>query len=227
MKPPLGRLFFVLMNSEVQDHRIEDTPITQEDWRNCSTVQLLELLLGRSCHPSVIQMSLSTLSQLSFHGFKALPGMTRLSAIRLKAGFELARRLPEARQQPLATIASSRDAYGILVNHLRGLYQEEFWAIFLNQRNRVVHVECVSKGSMTATVVDPKRVFRLALEVNSVRIIVAHNHPSGNLHPSDEDERITKKLRHAGALLDCQVLDHLIITDDGYYSFADEGKMNA
>jgi DNA repair protein RadC len=215
------------MNPEVQPPKTEDWPITQEDWRNCSSWRLLELLLGKSCHPSLVQMSLGTLSQLSYQSFKALPGMTRMAAIRLKAGFELARRLPEERQQPLVTIASSRDAYGILVKQLRGLYQEEFWAIFLNQRNRAVHCECISKGSMTATVVDPKRVFRLALEVNSVRIIVAHNHPSGNLHPSEEDERITKKLRYAGALLDCQVLDHLIITDDGYYSFADEGKMNA
>lgn len=103
--------------------------------------------------------------------------------------------------------------------------QEEFKVLLLNRANRVLGVNTVSKGGVAGTLVDPKLVFNVSLKCNASAIILAHNHPSGNLNPSVNDKQLTKKLKSAGDFLDIKVLDHLIITPDGYFSFADEGLL--
>ena len=104
-------------------------------------------------------------------------------------------------------------------------FKEEFYIILLNRANKVLGWYKVSEGGMSGTVVDPKLVFSIALKSMASAILLSHNHPSGNLKPSNEDINLTKRLKEAGALLEIPVLDHLILTSDGYYSFADEGMM--
>ncbi|MFM7813690.1 MAG: RadC family protein, partial [Flavobacteriales bacterium] len=167
------------------------------------------------------------LSEYCCQSLLQIPRITPMAALRIKAAFELTKRLSCAKLETHQSVVKSHDAFQLLLPNMFGLRHEEFWVIGLNQRHRIIHHACVSLGGLAYTLVDPKRVFRLALEMNAVKIIVAHNHPSGNLQPSEDDIRMTIKLREAGRNIECHVLDHLIITDHGYYSFADEGKMNA
>ncbi|MFZ4751909.1 MAG: JAB domain-containing protein [Chitinophagaceae bacterium] len=125
-------------------------------------------------------------------------------------------------------ISSSRASYDILLsiwdsNAIE--YKEEFKILLLNQSNKVLGAVNVSKGGVSSTVVDAKIVFGAALKANASFIILAHNHPSGNLTPSEPDKRLTQKLKQAGEFLDLKILDHIILTKEGYYSFADEGSL--
>lgn len=125
-------------------------------------------------------------------------------------------------------IKSSKDAYDLLFElwdeGLIGL-QEEFKVLLLNRAHKVLGIYSLSKGGLTGTVVDPRLVFVVALKTGATSIILAHNHPSGNLKPSMQDQSLTKKMVEAGKVLDIQVLDHLIVTQEGYYSFADMGSI--
>lgn len=124
------------------------------------------------------------------------------------------------------TISSSSDAYKIFQagwEKDRLELQEEFKAIFLNRGNRVLGMYHLSTGGITGTVADPRLLFTAALKLNCSSIIICHNHPSGSLRPSSADEELTCKIKNAGSFLDIKVLDHLIISTEGYYSFADEG----
>ncbi|MFM9949453.1 MAG: RadC family protein [Saprospiraceae bacterium] len=132
----------------------------------------------------------------------------------------------KASQRP--QIASSQDAFQVLASNWSDLieFQEEFNLLFLNRSNRVLGMYNVSKGGVAGTVVDAKIVFAAALKANASSVILAHNHPSGNLQPSTQDLELTKKLKKCGVVLDIAVLDHLILTPhDGYFSFADESLM--
>jgi DNA repair protein RadC len=120
-------------------------------------------------------------------------------------------------------IGGSKDVFSLMQPIIGDLSHEEFWVLFLNNSNKVMAKQQVSKGGMTATVVDIRLVFKQALELFSVAIIVCHNHPSGKLKPSDADVQLTKKIKNAGITLDIKLLDHLIITEKAYFSFADEG----
>lgn len=123
-------------------------------------------------------------------------------------------------------ITRSSHAYEIFLNTFPSLqHREYFYTIFLNRANKVLGVYQVSIGGITGTVVDPKIVFQAALKANACSIILAHNHPSGGLNPSEADISLTKKLKQAGEFLEMPVMDHLIISEDGYYSFADEGRI--
>ncbi|MDD3527983.1 MAG: JAB domain-containing protein, partial [Bacteroidales bacterium] len=121
------------------------------------------------------------------------------------------------------TITSSADAYEVLQMHIGDIDYEQFAIIMLNQANQVLKVENISEGGITGTVVDPKRVFRTAINNNAINIILAHNHPSGSLKPSKNDLDLTQKLKKAGEYLQIMVLDHLIVGDNKYLSMADEG----
>jgi DNA repair protein RadC len=105
------------------------------------------------------------------------------------------------------------------------LPHEEFWIVLLNRQNAIIGQKCVSIGGMSSTIVDPKIIFRIALQEKASSIILAHNHPSGNFKPSDSDKRITRILVESGKVLDLLVLDHVIISQDGFYSFADNSNM--
>jgi DNA repair protein RadC len=152
-------------------------------------------------------------------------GIGTAKAVTIAAALELGRRrqLTDVRDRP--QIRSSRDAFNTIAPLLMDLPHEEFWILLLNRANRVQDRLQVSSGGIAGTVVDARIVFRRALERKACAMILVHNHPSGNLHPSQADIDLTKKLKAAGQVIDIAVLDHLIISDRGYYSFADEGML--
>ncbi|MEN0051814.1 MAG: DNA repair protein RadC [Bacteroidota bacterium] len=168
------------------------------------------------------------LNELAKRGAKELmkfDGIKLAKAVAIVAALELGRRrqTTDIKQRP--KIQSSSDAYHIIAPILMDLPHEEFWILLLNRANLVLDRIQLSQGGTSGTVVDAKMVFRAALEGQASGIILVHNHPSGSLRPSQHDIDLTKKLRDAGKTLDISVMDHLIVTDRGYYSFADEGMM--
>ncbi len=170
--------------------------------------------------------NLVELSKLSLTDLKKTKGIGEKKAITLLAALELGKRrqLTDALVKPVVT--SSRSAYEILSPYFVGKNVEIFYVIFLNQAQKVNAIEQISQGGMTATVADTRVIFRRALEIQgTARIIVAHNHPSGNLKPSDADKQLTSRIKDAGKYIDIQLIDHLIITDNSYFSFADEGYL--
>jgi len=132
------------------------------------------------------------------------------------------------KKNPVVTITESKDMYDFIIEHYDGdeiNLVESFHAIFLNRMNRVVGYHLVSKGGVSGTVCDPKVIFMRALIHNASGIILAHNHPSGNLRPSDQDIKLTKKIQNGAQILDMNLLDHIIVDSDNFYSFADEGML--
>jgi len=152
-------------------------------------------------------------------------GLGETKALTIIAALELGRRrqLTDVKDRPL--VRSSRDSYHAISTILADLPHEEFWILMLNRANRIISRERVSMGGVTGTVVDARIVFKRALDMLACSIVLCHNHPSGNLSPSQADIDLTKKMKAAGKTLDIQVVDHLIISDEGYYSFADEGLL--
>lgn len=129
----------------------------------------------------------------------------------------------KVKQSEMPKVSRSEDAYEVVRNFYADVmnYQEQFSVILLNRQNKVLGVKVISQGGLSATVADPKLIFNAAIASLATAIILVHNHPSGNLNPSDADKELTKKLRAGGTLLEINVLDHLIVTEDGFYSFAD------
>ncbi len=168
---------------------------------------------------------LTRLSKMSVNDLSQFKGMGQVKAITIVAALELGRRrrLAEASLSP--KIGSSKDVAELFAPVLSDLLYEEFWILLLNRANHVITKYQVSKGGVTGTVVDPRIIFKKSVEVMASGIILCHNHPSGNKQPSDADLTLTKKLKEGGRLLDIQVLDHIIIAGENYYSFADEGKI--
>jgi DNA repair protein RadC len=150
-------------------------------------------------------------------------GIGEAKAITIVAALELGRRRNYREWEEKPKIGGSIDAYELLKSDLLDIPHEEFWIILLNRANRVVKKYQISQGGVTGTVADPKIIFKAALEELASGIILAHNHPSGNLTASQADVDLTKKLAAGGRLLEIQVLDHLIIAGQKYFSFADEG----
>jgi DNA repair protein RadC len=168
---------------------------------------------------------LNELARLSVKDLTKIKGIGEAKAISIVASIELGRRRKELELSDKPKISSSRDAFNILQGDLMDLLREEFWVLLLNRAHRVVKKKKVSEGGVSGTVADPKIIFKLALEELASGIIVAHNHPSGNLSASQSDIELTRKLKEAGKVMEVQLLDHLIIAGKTYYSFADEGLL--
>lgn len=182
-----------------------------------SAVELARSLLNKVDH------NLIALSKLSVDDLMRYKGIGEAKAVSIIAALELGMRRRQAEVPVRKTISSSRDAFDLLYTSVADCLYEEFWVLFLNHANRKISIEQISEGGQAGTVVDPKKIFKLALEQNSAGIILCHNHPSGNLTPSDADKKLTEKIKNAGIFLDIKVLDHLIIADENYFSFADNG----
>src|ERR1051326_914676 len=167
--------------------------------------------------------NLNELGKLSAKDLMRIKGIGQAKAITIAAALEIGRRRQAGTYLQKPIMSTSRD----LASYLQSLFQdhsrEVFSVAFLNQGNRINHIETVSEGGITGTIADPRIILKKALEENAVSIILCHNHPSGSLKPSRQDEEITKKIKEAATYFDIKVLDHLIVSDDGYYSFADEG----
>lgn len=171
------------------------------------------------------QNDLSILSRVSVKDLSKFKGLGPVKAITILAALELGKRRREAIQKDKPSVTCSNDAVELIRPHLADLNHEEFWILLLNRANKVTDKKMISKGGVSGTVVDPKIIFRYALEGRASAIVLSHNHPSGNLKPSDSDIQLTKKLKDAGKSLEISVLDHIIIAGESYYSFADEGML--
>lgn len=165
------------------------------------------------------------LSLLSLKDLMKFKGVGVVKAISIITALEIGRRRASQEIPEKPVISGSDGAYQIFRNHLSDLRTESFWAIFLNQSNRVIHLAQLTQGGINQSIVDIRVLFKTALDHFSTGIIIAHNHPSGNLKPSREDIDITKKITEAGKTLNIQLLDHLIITQNSYFSFSDEGLL--
>ncbi len=165
------------------------------------------------------------LSKLSIKDLMKFKGIGEAKAISVAATLEIGRRKASQETPEKTSISSAKDSYNIFSQHLSDLRTEEFWAIFLNQKNQIVYKTQISKGGISGTLVDVRVLFRIAIEHFATSIIVAHNHPSGSLKPSLEDIQITKNIKNAGEILNITLLDHLIIGDNSFLSFAEEGLL--
>jgi DNA repair protein RadC len=185
--------------------------------RNESAVQLSKRIL------SSVDNNLNALGKLTIQQLMNFKGIGEAKAISILAAMELGRRRRAEEAVELKKITSSKSIFELMQPIIGELPHEEFWIVFLNNSNKVLSKSQLSKGGITGTLVDVRLVFKMALEMGAVSIILSHNHPSGTLQPSEADKQITRKLKLAGESLDIKILDHLIVTEMHYYSFADEG----
>ncbi|MCH7399834.1 DNA repair protein RadC [Belliella sp. DSM 107340] len=170
-----------------------------------------------------VNYDLSALAKMSVKDLQRFKGIGEAKAISIVSALELGRRRKNRDPQKRLRITSSADAYDLMKPDLMDETVESFYIILLDRNNNLLKKQLVSRGGSNSTVVDPKVIFKYALEVMANSIILVHNHPSGNLKPSEQDKRLTEKLVKAGENLDVTVIDHVIFADCGYFSFADEG----
>ena len=185
--------------------------------RNESAVQLCQRILASANN------NLNQLGKLSIQQLMDFKGIGEAKAISIAAALELGRRRRSQDAAEMDKITSSKAVFNIMQPLIGELLHEEFWVLFLNNSNKVIHKAQLSKGGMTGTVVDTRIIFKTALEYNAISLILTHNHPSGKLVASESDKEITRKLQLAGKQMDIMILDHVIITESSYFSFADEG----
>jgi len=188
--------------------------------RSQSAVELAQEIMDKADN------NLIELSRFSIHDLTSLfKGIGTAKAISIIAALELGKRRLMTQALDKKKITCSKDAFDILTPFLTDLYSEEFRILLLDRSNQVIANLSIGQGGFSVTVADPKIIFKEALAHNASGIILAHNHPSGNLKPSSNDISLTRKLKRSGEDLDVHILDHIIVVSDGYYSFADEGNL--
>ena len=201
-----------------------------------SDAELIAILIGSgNTDESAVELSkrilsetknnLNLLGKLSAQQLMVYKGIGEAKAISIIAAMELGRRRRTEDALELVKIASSSTVFELLQPILGELPHEEFWILYLNNANKIIEKLPISKGGITGTLVDVRITLRKALELGATSLILAHNHPSGNLNPSEADKQLTNKLKIAAESIDIKVLDHLIVTEKSYFSFADEGLM--
>ncbi len=217
----------------------EDRPrekLSAQGRRALSDAELIAILIGSGSRTeSAVELSkrilhhydndLNKLAKASIAELSNFRGIGEAKAISIIAALEIGRRRDDTETKALETIMSSKDGYNIMRRHLVDLNHEEFWIILLGRASKVLGKELISKGGLSSTVADPKVIFHMALQHQATGIILVHNHPSGNLKPSQQDIQLTQNLAAAGKMLEINVFDHLIITDTGFFSFGDEGLL--
>jgi DNA repair protein RadC len=228
-------------NRKISAIRVEDRPrerLQQKGRESLSTEELLAILIGSGIpNKSAIELAnemllsidgnLNMLARFNQFDFMKFKGIGKAKSSLLVAALELARRKVDySTSIEIESIKSSKDAFKILQPRLGDLVHEEFWIIHMNRAAKIIKLESLSKGGVAGTAVDLKLLFKSAIENISSSLILAHNHPSGQIQPSQADKQLTNKILEIGKLLDIQILDHLIITANRYYSFTDEGIMN-
>jgi len=221
----------------IKNWAAEDRPREKLSLKGKSTLsdaELLAILLGTGTPTlsavdlakNVLQgagNSLHELARLSAKDLMKTKGIGEAKAITIIAALELGRRRKDLDANEKPKVTTSRDVFEYLKSDLLDIPHEEFWILVLNRANRIIKKHQISQGGVAGTVADPKIIFKIALEELASGIILAHNHPSGNLTASQADIALTKKIKEAGKLLEIQVLDHVIIAGQKYFSFADEG----
>ena len=198
-----------------------------------SDAELIAILIGSgSKNESAVTLSkrilasvnnnLNEVAKLSVKQLMQFKGIGEAKAVTIAAALEIGRRRRDETEQQIKKISCSADVFNVLQPIIGELPHEEFWIVYLNNSNKILHKSQLSKGGMTGTLVDVRLVLKEALEQGAVAIILAHNHPSGTLKPSNADKQLTQKLKTAADTIDIKVLDHLIITEKSFFSFADE-----
>lgn len=246
MKKPIKTPEFTQENNQPYENKIpmrlwaeDDLPsqkLLLKGTGTLSDAELLSIIIGsgvsgeNSLDIAKKMLSISGNSLCEFWKFgvsdlQKLKGIGEKRAVKICAMFALARRRNESEVILKDKISKSSDAFEIFKSLMGDLPFEEFWILLLNKANRVLKKVRISEGGVSGTVVDPKKIFQICLAQHTSSIILGHNHPSGNIQPSEADQRITKKIRDCGTMLDIAVLDHIIVGDDKYYSFADEGSL--
>jgi DNA repair protein RadC len=227
------------MSMKITDWAVEDRPrekLLTKGTASLSDAELLAILISSGTRDksavdlgreilNMVNNNLNSLGKLSIADLKKLHGIGPARAVTISAALELGRRRKLAEAEDVLQIKSSKDVADIFQPLLSDLPHEEFWIVFLNRSNRVINRMRISQGGISGTVTDVRIVMKNAVECLASGIIVCHNHPSGNLNPSDSDTKITRKIKEAGELMDIQLLDHLIISEKDYYSFADNGLL--
>ena len=230
---------YPIVNNTIKSWAEEDRPREKLMLRGKSALsdaELLGILIGSGNNEdNAVQLSekilasvdknLTELGKRSVVDLQKFKGIGEAKAITIVAALELGRRRQFSDSTQRTQIKTARDAYEYILPELIDLNHEEFWIIILNRANNIISKLCISRGGVSGTVVDAKQVFKAAIDKLASSIVLIHNHPSGNLKPSPQDIELTKKLKKAGEVLDVTVIDHLIVTNGGFYSFAEEGTM--
>ena len=169
--------------------------------------------------------NLNELGKLSIHDFQKVKGIGNAKAITIAAALELGRRRHSEEILQRIKINNSKEIAVYLKTILKDFNYEVFVALFLNRSHKIISYEIISKGGISGTVADPRIILQKALDAGASSLIICHNHPSGNLQPSQQDDLLTQKIKSAALYFDIKLLDHIIVSEEGYYSFADEGKL--
>ena len=227
------------MSIKITDWAVEDRPrekFIQNGTASLSDAELLAILISSGTKDKsavdlgrellgIANNNLNNLGKLTIADLRKVRGIGIARAVTIAAALELGRRRKLSEVQYVPQIRSSKDVSDIFQPLQADLLHEEFWILFLNRSNKVISRMKLSQGGISGTVTDVRLVMKKAIECLASGIIVCHNHPSGNLNPSESDSKITQKIKEAGNLMDIQLLDHLIISDKDYYSFADNGVL--
>jgi DNA repair protein RadC len=198
-----------------------------------SNVELIAILIGSgSVKESAVSLikrilksadnDLFKLQQLPLQTLVKFNGIGLVKAIKIKAALELGKRMNQKKKEKVIVLNDSRKVYESIVYDLSALDHEQFWILYLNQSSKLIEKYRLSQGGITQTVVDIRLALKRAIEVGATALILIHNHPSGNLNPSPQDKELTQKFKKAAAYVDLVVLDHLIVSEKGYFSFADQ-----
>ena len=221
----------------IKDWAIDDRPrekLRMKGPQTLSDSELLAILITNGTRnksaldlaKEVLQLgknNLPELGKLTVRDLMKVKGIGEAKAITIVAALEIGRRRQATASRQKETISSSADVAAYLQTLFKDYQHEVFAVLFLNRSNKINHFQIISEGGITGTVADPRIILKRALEENAVSLILCHNHPSGSLKPSRADEELTQKIKEASRFFDIKVLDHLIVSEDGYFSFADEG----
>lgn len=224
-------------NTSIKSWSLEDRPrekLLEKGKSVLTDSELLAILIGSGIPGEsavdlsrkmlqTVDNSLNNLGKLSIKELTKFKGIGEARAIVIAAALELGRRRQVSEAEDIESIKSSKDIFDIMSPYLSDLQVEEFWVLLLNKSNKIIKKELISKGGVSATVVDIKLIFKSAIDNLASSIVLLHNHPSGNIKPSKEDIRLTQKVKEACEFMDVNLLDHIIIANKNYLSFIDEG----
>ncbi len=227
------------MSLKIKEWALEDRPREKLLYKGISSLsdaELLAILIGSGNNEQsavdlarevlgIASNNLNKLGKLGVHDLVKLRGIGSAKAINILAALELGRRRKASDIIEAQKIRSSNDVYTIFNTLMADLQHEEFWILYLNRSNKVLSRHKLSQGGISGTITDVRLIIKKALELLASSVIICHNHPSGNLDPSDADTRITNKIKDAASYFDINLLDHVIVTDNGYYSYADNGSI--
>jgi DNA repair protein RadC len=226
-------------NLTIKEWALEDRPrekLISKGISSLSSAELIAIIIGSGTRSdtavelskkllNLVGNNLYELGKLDLASLRKVPGIGPAKAMAILACFELGKRRNAASRTPEIKISGSKDVFDLFQPLLGDLPYEEFWILLLNRANRVIDKIKISQGGISGTIIDPRIILKNAVDKLASTIILCHNHPSGNLKPSDADIRITAKMKESSQLMDINLIDHIIITEDSYFSFADEGMI--